>query len=205
MLFTDWMGLSGLALVWLLFALRLPYAQRLDGKRRALLAGLGYVLVMFPVAGWSLTIWLRGMVGDLSITSMLLLSVAVYARLFKVTSPWDARERSALLGFLAVLALLLYPFALGLGSLDPYRSGYGGVALLLMLALLALWLMRRGLYLLPLVFALAATGWSFNVLESTNLWDYLIDAPLAIYALWVTIKVNLLYVLRRKRVQPDAQ
>lgn len=199
MLFSDWMGLSGLALVWLLFALRLPYAQRLDGKRRALLAGLGYVVVMFPIAGWSPAIWLRGMVGDLSITSMLLLSAAVYARLFKVAPMWDARERSALLGFLAVLALLLYPFALGLGSLDPYRSGYGGVGLLLMLALLALWLMRRGFYLLPLVFALAASGWSFNVLESTNLWDYLIDAPLAIYALWVTIKVNLLYALRRNR------
>ena len=199
MLFSDWIGLSGLALVWLLFALRLPYAQRLNGKRRALLAGLGYVLVMFPVAGWSLTIWLRGMVGDLSITSMLLLSMAVYARLFKVMPPWDARERSALLGLLAVLALLLYPFALGLGSLDPYRSGFGGVGLLLMLALLALLLMRRNFYLLPLVFALAATGWSFNLLESTNLWDYLIDAPLAIYALWVTIKVNLQHALRRKR------
>lgn len=200
MLFTDWIGLSGLALVWLLLAFRLPFAKRLDGKRRALLVGLGYVVVMFPIAGWSLTVWLRGMVGDLSVTSMLLLSAAVYARLFKVEPKWDARERSALFGFLAVLALLLYPFALGLGSLDPYRSGFGGVAMLLMLALLALWLMRRGFYLLPLVFALAATGWSFNLLESTNLWDYLIDAPLAIYALWVTIKVNLLYALRRKRV-----
>lgn len=199
MLFTDWMGLSGLALVWLLLALRVPYVQRLDGKRRALLVGLGYVVVMFPVAGWSLTVWLRGMVGDLSITSMLLLSAAVYARLFKTELKWDARERSALLGLLAVLALLLYPFALGLGTLDPYRSGYGGVGLLLMLALLALWLMRRNFYLLPLVFALAATSWSFNMLESTNLWDYLIDAPLAIYALWMTIKVNLLYVWRRAR------
>jgi hypothetical protein len=199
MLFTDWMGLSGLALVWLLFALRLPFVQGLDGKRRMLLAGLGYVVVMFPIAGWSLTIWLRGMVGDLSITSMLLLSAAVYVRVKNVPPKWDARERSALLGFLAVLALLLYPFALGLGTLDPYRSGFGGVGLLLMLALLALWLMRRGFYLLPLVFALAATGWSFNVLESTNLWDYLIDAPLAIYALWVTIKVNLLYIWRRNR------
>ncbi len=199
MLFTDWTGLSGLALVLLLFGLRLPYVQGLDGKRRMLFIGLGYVLVMFPVAGWSLAGWLRGMVGDLSITSMLLLSLAVYARLFKVAPKWEPRERSALLGFLAVLALLLYPFALGLGSLDPYRSGYGGVGLLLMLSLLALWAMRRGFYLLPLVFALAVTGWSFNVLESTNLWDYLIDAPLAIYALWVTLKVNLLYVLRSKR------
>jgi hypothetical protein len=199
MLFTDWMGLSGLALVWLLFALRLPVAQKLDGKHRALLVGLGYVVVMFPIAGWSLAIWLRGMVGDLSLTSMLLLVAAVYARLFDVSPPWDARERGALFGLLAVLALLLYPFVLGLGSQDPYRSGYGGVGLLLMLALLSLWLMRRGFYLLPLVFALAAAGWSFNLLESTNLWDYLIDVPLATYALWVTIKVNLQYIGRRKR------
>jgi hypothetical protein len=199
MLFSDWMGLSGLALVWLLFALRLPYVQGLSGKRRMLLVGLGYVVVMFPIAGLSLAVWLRGMVGDLSITSMVLLSAAVYVRLKNVPPKWDARERSTLLGFLAVLALLLYPFALGLGSLDPYRSGYGGVAMLLMLALLALWLMRRGFYLLPLVFALATTAWSFNMLESTNLWDYLIDAPLAIYAIWVTIKVNLLYIWRRNR------
>lgn len=199
MLFTDWMGLSGLALVWLLFALQLPYAQRLDGKRRLLFAGLAYVLVMFPVAGFSLAGWLRGMVGDLSITSMLLLSFAVYARLFKVTAPWDARERSALLLLVSVLALMLYPFALGLGPLDPYRSGYGGVGLVLMLALLALWAMRRGFYLPPLALALAAAGWSFNLLESTNLWDYLLDAPLAICALWRTLQVNLRPVLRRKR------
>lgn len=197
--FTDWMGLSGLALVWLLFALRVLRGRGLDGKQRALLVGLGYVVVMFPVGGLSLAGWLRGMVGDLSITSMLLLGAAVYVRLKGVAPFWDARERSALLGFLAVLALLLYPFALGLGSVDPYRSGYGGVGLLLMLALLSLWLMRRNFYLLPLVFALVTTGWSFSLLESTNLWDYLIDAPLAIYALWVTIKVNLLYALRRNR------
>jgi len=201
---TDWLGLSGFALASLWPVLHLPYIRRLDTPRRLLFAAAGYVLVMVPLFGLSLAGWLRGMVGDLSLTSVLLLSVAVYARLFKVTSPWDARERSALLGLLAVLALLLYPFALGLGPLDPYRSGYGSVGLLLMLALLALWLMRRNFYLTPLVFALAAAGWSFNLLESTNLWDYLIDAPLAIYALWVTIKVNLLYALRRKRAQPDA-
>jgi hypothetical protein len=95
MLFTDWMGLSGLALVWLLFALRLPFAQRLDGKRRALLVGLGYVLVMFPIAGWSPAIWLRGMVGDLSITSMLLLSAAVYAcPSARISPPALGRRRS---------------------------------------------------------------------------------------------------------------
>ncbi len=199
MLFTDWLGLSGLALLCLLFALQLPSVQRLENRRRLLLAGLGYGVVMFPVAGLSLAGWLRGMVGDLSITSMLLLSFAVYARLCKAPPLWDARERSALLLPVSVLALLLYPFALGLGPLDPYRSGYGGVGLVLMLALLALWAMRRGFYLLPLALALAAAGWSLNLLESTNLWDYLLDAPLAIYALGFTLWMNLRPVLRRKR------
>ena len=198
--FTDWLGLSGMALVWLLLVLRLPYAQRLDTLRRLRFAVLAYVAVMFPVAGLSLAGWLRGITGDLSLTTLLLLSCALYARLRPAVPPlWGARERSALFGFLGVMALLLYPFALGLGSLDPYRAGYGGIGLILMLALLALWAMRRGFTLLPLAIALAFTGWSFGVLESTNLWDYLIDAPLAIYALWVTVKASLLYALRRDR------
>lgn len=198
--FTDWLGLSGMALVWLLLALRLPYAQRLDALRRLRFAVLAYVAVMFPVYGLSLAGWLRGITGDFSITTLLLLSCTLYARLRPLAPPlWSTRERTALLGFLGVMALLLYPFALGLGPLDPYRAGYGGIGLILMLALLALWAMRRGFTLLPLAVALAFAGWSFGVLESTNLWDYLIDAPLAIYALWVTARASLLYALRRDR------
>ncbi len=197
---SDWIGLSGLAAVWLLLAFRLPRVQALPGKQRALFIGLGYVVVMFPLGGWSLAGWLRGMVGDLSLTSLLLLASALYLRLWPQAQPWwSLRERTALLGFIAVLALLLYPFALGLGTLDPYRAGYGGVGLVLMLALLALWTMRRGFYLLTAVLALAVLGWNFNLLESTNLWDYLLDAPLAIYALWVTLKASLLYAVRRDR------
>ncbi|MEW5903627.1 MAG: hypothetical protein AB1722_04690 [Pseudomonadota bacterium] len=197
---SDWIGLSGLAAVWLLLAFRLPQVQALPGKQRALFIGLGYVVVMFPLGGWSLAGWLRGMVGDLSLTSLLLLANALHLRLRPQAHPWwSLRERTALLGFIAVLALLLYPFALGLGKLDPYRAGYGSVGLVLMLALLALWTMRRAFYLLSAVLALAALGWNFNLLESTNLWDYLIDAPLAIYSLWVTLKASLLYALRRDR------
>lgn len=198
--FTDWLGLSGMALVWLLLALRLPYAQRQDTLRRLCFAVLAYVAVMFPVYGLSLAGWLRGITGDFSITTLLLLSCELYVRLRPLAPPlWSARERTALLGFLGVMALLLYPFALGLGPLDPYRAGYGGIGLILMLALLVLWAMRRGFTLLPLAVALAFAGWSFGVLESTNLWDYLIDAPLAIYALWATVRASLLYALRRDR------
>jgi len=200
MSFTDWSGLTGLALVWLLLAVHLPYAQRLAPLRRVLFIAGAYVVVIIPVFGLPLAGWLRGMVGDLSLTSVLLLGSALYARLNSAATPlWDARERSLLLLFISVMALLLYPFALGWGPLDPYRSGFGSIGLILMLALLALWALRRGLALLSLTIALAVTGWSFNLLESTNLWDYLLDAPLALYALGATAGGLLQQAIRRKR------
>jgi hypothetical protein len=191
--FTDGMGLSVWALVWLLLALRLPLVMRLAPWQRAGVLLLIYIMVLLPIFGWSLAGRLRGFFGDLSTTSALLLGAALFTRLRFLSSGnaaplWNVRERFSLLLFISILALLLYPFALGIGTLDPYRAGFGSVSLLLMLALLSLWFMRRGLYLLPLVSALAVMAWSMRLLESTNVWDYLLDAPLAIYALVSVIK-----------------
>ncbi len=195
MSFTDWTGLSGLALVWMLLALRLPVASRLSQPKRWLFVLAAYGVVLLPIFGLSLAGFLRGMVGDLSMPSVLLLLAALVARLRQLGGVearwWDRRERFSLYAFISVLALLLYPFALGLGMLDPYRSGFGGVGLLVMLALLSLWSMRRGLYLLPSVCSLAVLGWSMGWYESTNIWDYLIDVPLAIYAIVQTVKAML--------------
>ncbi|MBU0622061.1 MAG: hypothetical protein KJ795_09455 [Gammaproteobacteria bacterium] len=191
---TDWTGLSGLALVWMLMSLRLPVAARYAGWRRVLFVVAVYGAVMLPVFGLSLAGVLRGMVGDLSITSVMLLGMALYRRLMRTSVPAQSpgHDRYALLLFLAALALLLYPFALGLGYVDPYRSGYDSIALILMLSALALWAALRKLVLLPLAVALALSAWSLGWYESTNLWDYLIDAPLALYALGAVIKILLL-------------
>lgn len=203
--FTDWSGLTGSALLWLWLAQQLPVARRLTGLRRVAWALAGYGLVMLPVAGVSLAGWLRGLIGDLSAPSVLLLGSALYVWLCgRADSPWGTRERFALLACIAVLALLLYPFALGLGPLDSYRAGYGGVGLLLMLALLALWALRRGLTLLPLALALAVMAWSVGWGESTNLWDYLLDAPLALYAL-ASVGRMVWKMRRMKHAQAESQ
>lgn len=196
MSFTDWTGLSGLALVWVLLALRLPFATRLAQPQRWLFVLAIYGAVLLPVFGLSLAGFLRGMVGDLSMSSILLLLTALAARLRQLAGGegaawWSARERLTLFLFVSVLALLLYPFALGIGMSDPYRSGFGGVGLLVMLALLSLWSMRRGSYLLPTACSLAVAAWSIGWCESTNIWDYLIDVPLAIYAIVQTVKAML--------------
>jgi hypothetical protein len=158
--------------------------------------------VLLPILGLSLAGFLRGLVGDLSTTSVLLLLAALVAQLRHLAGGdgvawWNMRERFALYLFVCVLALLLYPFALGIGMLDPYRSGFGGVGLLVMLALLSLWSMRRGSYLLPAACSLAVLAWSMGWYESTNIWDYLIDVPLVIYASVQTIKM----LLQARRVE----
>ncbi|MDD4911439.1 MAG: hypothetical protein PHP57_04035 [Sideroxydans sp.] len=198
MTFTDWTGLTSVALVWVVLVMLLPVVGRLSARLRVALAMLVYGLVMWPWLGLSMAEWLRGMLGDLSLTSVLLLGTAIYARTRSVgvAEIWDARERYSLLLFLAVSALLLYPFALGLGTLDPYRSGFGGVSLIVLLSLLSLWALRRNLRLLPLTFSLVAMGWSLGIYESTNLWDYLIDAPLAIYALGAVVRG--IWIARRR-------
>ncbi len=193
---TDRFALSVWALFGLWLILRLPFVTRMSVTQRTATLLLGYVIAMVPVAGLSLAGALRGMLGDLSTTSTLLLIAALFTRLRFLANGnaaplWNARERFSVLLFISVLALLLYPFALGIGTLDPYRAGFGSVSLLLMLALLSLWFMRRGLYLLPFVCALAVMAWSMRLLESTNLWDYLLDAPLAIYAIVQTVKAML--------------
>lgn len=198
MAFTDLTGLSGIALVWMLLALRLTARFKLPPVY--LLAAV-YIAVMLPLGGLSLAGWLRGMVGDLSITSVLLLGVALHARLHpEAPVLWQAREYYGALLFLGVLALLLYPFALGIGMLDPYRSGFASLSFITALSLLAFWLLRRNLTLLPLVVALALLGWTVGWYESSNLWDYLLDAPLAIYALFSSAKLILFNLRRGKRV-----
>jgi hypothetical protein len=79
--------------------------------------------------------------------------------------------------------LALYPFALGVGTGDPYRLGYANpwfVGLALLLALAA-WLRR--LQLVSLCLAAAALAYALGGHESNNLWDYLLDPLVSLWGL----------------------
>lgn len=124
--------------------------------------------------------YVRGVSGDLSITTLVLLWCALLR-------PWcsttKGNNRFTLLILIALPALALYPMALGAGTYDPYRLGYGDplfVTVLLLLALLA-WLSRFSIIALCIAFATLA--WAVGWYESDNLWDYLLDPFVSIYAL----------------------
>jgi hypothetical protein len=72
---------------------------------------------------------------------------------------------------------------LGAGAYDPYQLGYGSVRFVVVLMLLALAAWSRGQAMIALCIALATLGWASGWYESGNLWDYLIDPFVAIYAL----------------------
>ncbi len=162
-------------------------AQRLLRPRlttpRARLLGaaacLGFALV--PVYGLPLAAYLRGVVGDLSFTTIALLGCVLVEQLSGkvVLAP---AARAPVLRAVALAGAVLYPAALGALPFDVYRYGYQPLVLLAVLLVLALgaWRLRQPAAALLVLLAVAA--FDFRLLESDNLWDYVVDGWVTLYA-----------------------
>jgi len=175
--FTDLTGLAGLAVA----AASACMAAPLSGRKRAALAALVAILALVPLGGLPPAAYLRGATGDLSVTSVLLLLRSALGRQLG-WSPTEARERLALQILIAGAAVALYPLALGAGPFDPYRLGFGSPWMIgaLSLAALAAWGAR--MLFVSLCIALALLAWALGWYESGNLWDYLLDPLLSMWA-----------------------
>jgi len=133
---------------------------------------LAFFLLRIPIYGWHLFAWVRVLEPNPSFPLTGLLGVALWGRITqkKLFRPQDW---SAAWSLGAGLALLLYPMALGLTSIDPYTWGWGPI-LPIVTALAASLLLLAGnrmgiLLLLPL------GGVLLHLQESSNFWDALID------------------------------
>ena len=182
--FTDLTGLASVASVITACLLLFPGIARLTRPRLTVLLGTVFVLSLIPFGTMPIAAYVRGVSGDLSITTLVLLWCALLR-------PWcvatKGNNRFALLILIAFAALTLYPMALGVGAYDPYRLGYGNllfVAALLLLGLLA-WFRKSSMIALCIAFATLA--WAVGWYESDNLWDYLLDPFVSIYALAATL------------------
>jgi hypothetical protein len=149
--------------------------------------GLGFLviglLLVLPVKGLPIAGYIRGITGDISITTLFVAGVATICQLTN-RDFW----RSGDLTFLMILVLsagaLLYPFALGLTRFDPYALGYGSRALAAGLLFIALIAWYVGNYLVLLCTGLAVTAYLMGLYESPNLWDYLVDPGITLYAIF---------------------
>jgi hypothetical protein len=179
---TDIIGLAGISLALAATVLLFSPVRRLSPARIAALLAAIVIILLAPIGTLPLAAYVRGATGDLSVVGLVLISSAVLRCLTGWPAP-NRRSHNAMLGFVSIAALALYPMALGIGMFDPYRLGYASPWLFVALFVVALsaWFARA--FLLAVCLGLAALAWSLRWYESTNLWDYLLDPLVSLYAL----------------------
>lgn len=174
-------------------------AQRFSNTSFPLVVRIALLLLLTNLFFWPiglslelpLSAYVRGVTGDLSIVTMLLL--------WSTLLPQNGKTPLAFSVAIVVIAIAFYPLALGYGMFDPYVWGYGTLGLLIAVVVFALicgiagWV--KGVW--PL--SLAIMAWSFHWHESANLWDYILDPFLAVWAFYVII--HFFFAKRRQKLQ----
>lgn len=142
------------------------------------------LLVPFSMIGapWNLPFaaYIRGVTGDLSILSLLLI-------VFSWSGISAFRIATATPLMIGLVAILFYPFALGFTLFDPYAWGYHSsifVGAVLLIAVIYFFAKHAWE---ALMLSIAVIAWSIHWHESMNLWDYLLDPFLAVWALGMGI------------------
>ncbi|MDH4470002.1 MAG: hypothetical protein QE493_03400 [Verrucomicrobiae bacterium] len=138
-------------------------------------------MLLLPIRGFSLLVWSASLMGGVSIPLVGLLLVLIMEKFFSCTlfSAWEWRT-TWIFGMLS--SLILYPAALGLGPIDPYCWGWGNNLFLIVIAIFTFFLLvTKNRFAILILLALAA--FDFQLQETTNLWDYLIDPIYAVLAL----------------------
>lgn len=189
---SDAFGLFGCGVLGLAAVATVIGRWRLSlGARYAVMLAAAFA-VFIPFGDLSAAAYLRGVTGDVSVTTLILAGSACIAQLTGRTliGPRDLR---ALFWVLAPAALFLYPFALGWSQFDPYALGYGSVGFVTALLLVTLAAWSAKLYAIVFIVIAAALAYLAGAYESRNLWDYLIDPLVSVYAL-----VRLLSGLRHR-------
>lgn len=126
---------------------------------------------------------LRGVAGDLSATTVVLLLVRwtghLPGRAAPAVDPWERR-----LGFgaIALAGWTLYATVLGSSVLDPYRIGWSGWALPAACSVIGALAAGLGARRTALAMAAALAAWGLGLMESENLWDALLDPWLVLFA-----------------------
>ena len=178
-------GLTGVSLLLTAVILKLLLIFKLPLQKARIAALLVFIAALIPVEGYSVSLYLRGLFNNVSITTMCLLLLFLYR-------PEQSNMHSRTVFILTALAgILLYPFALGYSPVDPYAWGYlnqshGLTAPLILtgvLALLTIYAFIKQNSLLLTCILTSIIAWQLNLLESRNIWDYLLDPLLWLYSL----------------------
>lgn len=168
--------LTGLTMVLLCLAFatvllplnRLPLTVRL-----LVIIGIA-LMVLLPLSGHPGWYYVRSIFGDCSITALFFYAALMLQQNFS----WQLYQENELVllrRLVLAAAILLYPFALGLTQYDSYSLGFTSPWLLAVLLVLTLFCWYKKYYFLAVALTAGVAAWSLQLLESLNLWDYMID------------------------------
>ncbi len=152
-------------------------------------------LAFIPIYEVSTVLRLKGLFADLSLTTLTLLVLWPVLRLQKISL--NNPDSAGLCAIVLLLAVTLYPMALGVGAYDPYALGFRPWALLTAIAALGVLATLRGYLVSKTIVVVVLIGYWLRVLDSQNLWDYLIDPILGIFAIIYLLR----YFLRNGKLQ----
>ena len=163
-------------LVMMLLFASLARRFRLNPRGAGWCVGLGLVslgLLMIPVAGVPLARVIAAVMTHWSAPLLVLLLACVGKNFFGVEL-LRREDRKAMWTCGVVIGVVLYPFALGVGSMDPFAYGwqFGLLAVLIGIVAMILQWRRNGF---GWVLLLALILWKIGSVESDNLWDCLTD------------------------------
>lgn len=177
--FTSLTGLIEYALI--LGALTLPFTKILSFKIRLFIFVLAFSLAWIPVNTLFVAGYMRGMAGDLSLSSMILILIYIFRSLLKIKL--SVFKNAKIPAFIVLFTgIFFYPLSMGVFQIDPYGMAYDPKILSLFLFVLALIGWHLDHYLIVACLCVGVAGYIFRILESDNLWDYILDPLLFIVA-----------------------
>ena len=161
---------------------------------RCVIFALFLGLAFFPVKGIPLAGYLRSLIGDVSITTLVLVVLSSVSRLSD-REVYTPRSFLALMALVMAGGIFLYPFALGFTSFDPYALGYHSKSFAALLFCVAMAAWYFDFYLIQFCIIFGVSGFLLGMYESRNMWDYLIDPLIVVFALcWLPVAL-----IRKKR------
>ncbi len=181
-------GLLGCALLFVNVIMTAARWRRYSFTGRRILFVVASVTALWPVHGLPVAGYLRGITGDLSVTTLILLVATSISRCFGVEI-YQPRGFFVLMLFVLGSGLFLYPSALGLTYFDAYELGYHSKTLAAVLFLVSLAAWYYECYFVVVCVSLGVLAYLIGMYESRNLWDYVIDPLITFYAaFWLVME-----------------
>jgi hypothetical protein len=189
-------GLAGAILLPVAIVMAATQCLRLPVVVRLALFFLAAGLAFIPVNGLAVAEYIKAF-GELSFTTLLLLFTAGLSGLAD-RNFYKHHDFALLMTLVLALGVVLYPFSLGLTAFDSYALGYGSKLFCSFLLLVALTAWYFNVYLVVIILLLDISAFLLGFYESLNLWDYLIDPLLTVFAFfWFLIDILKRVIFKR--------